>query len=138
MKNIISYEKKPTNLFVFPSFYTADVLFLNTPVMWIRIDRMRIRIREIWWMQIQIQNNKITILISTHLLKVKKKRKKNQICTWILEISYFLRFRLEKYYFIRKKTHKFVCFPVILYVWIQIYMNAVPTENGSTSLKQTL
>jgi len=47
--------------------------------MWIRIDRMRIRIKD----------NKITNLISTHLLKVKKK-KYFQICTSDLKniISY--------------------------------------------------
>ena len=42
------------------------------PVMWIRIDRMRIQIHKIWWMQIQIQDDKTTKSISTHLLKVKK------------------------------------------------------------------
>ena len=43
--------------------------------MWIRIVHMRIRIHKIWWMriQIQIQDSKITKLISTHLLIIRKK-----------------------------------------------------------------
>jgi len=52
--------------------------------------------------QIRIQVKRITKLISNYLLKVKKKIY-FQICTEILEISYFFRFRLEIYDFLRKK-----------------------------------
>ena len=42
-------------------------------VMWIRINRMRLRIHKIWSLRIRIQNNKITKSISNYLLRVKKK-----------------------------------------------------------------
>ena len=43
-------------------------------MMWIRIDRTRIRIHKIWSMWIRYRDNEITNLISTLLLKVKKKK----------------------------------------------------------------
>ena len=46
-------------------------------VMWIRIYRMRIRLRKIWSLRIRIQDNRITKFISNHLLKVKKKNISN-------------------------------------------------------------
>lgn len=66
--------------------------------------------------QIRIQVKRITKLISNYLLKVKKKIY-FQICTEILEISYFFRFRLEIYDFLReKKSWLNSAFPFILYL----------------------
>jgi len=85
--------------------------------MWIRIDRMRIRIKD----------NKITNLISTHLLKVKKK-KYFQICT----------LDLKKYNFYKKNPRKFCwlnsVFSFIIYLWILIRIwNADPDPHHCES-----
>ena len=89
-------------------------------VMWIRIDCMRIRIHNIWRMLIRIQVNKNTKLI----LKVRKKNYSNLYLNLI--ISYFFKFRLEKYNFLRqKRKNQTLClvnfaFPLISYLWIRI------------------
>ena len=62
----------------------------------IRIDRMRIRIQ----IRIRIRDINITILILIKLVKVKKK---TNFQIYTLGISYFFRFKLDLYNFLRKK-----------------------------------
>ena len=92
-------------------------------VMWIRIDCIHI----------QIQVNKITNLISKHLLKVRKNFEFSSLNISLRDQLPF-RYRLEKYNFLRKKKKKWLnsAFPFILYLWIQ--MNPDPTGSESTSL----
>ena len=102
---VMNSKWAPTTYQLFSSVQPFKVIFISdqwfslgsqfkNPVMWIRIDCMRIH--KIWLMRIQIQirfqGNKFTKLISNHLLRV----------------SHFLKFRLEKFNFLWKKTQKFV------------------------------
>jgi len=91
-------------------------------VMWIHIDRIRIRIHKIWWIRIQIriQYNKITKSISNHLLKVKKK---NYFQSVNKSISYFLGTDLKNMSYENKLLVK-LCFSLHFYLWILI-RNAV-------------
>ena len=104
--------------------------------MWIGIYRMRIRIHKIWSML--IQDNKITDLISNHILKV------NNRIFWNLYLN--LLDKLLFYNFLPKNTKNMLvklCFslhfiPLGTDPDHQTQMNKDPTGSGSTSLLITL
>ena len=61
------YDQPPLSISYAPCFEVLFIVYLK-PVMWIRIDCMRIRIHKIWWMRIRIQvelNHQINIQIPT-------------------------------------------------------------------------
>ena len=70
------------------------------PVMWIRIDHMRIRIHKI--LSIWIRDNKITKFIPNHCLNVNKKKIFLNLYLNLWD-KLLLSFRLEKYNFLQKK-----------------------------------
>ena len=94
---------------------------------------MRIRINKIWWMEIRVQSGFRSIKSPNWFQCIHKKPRKKkyfQPCTDTLENSYFLRFRLEKYNFLRKKTQNFVS-------WILLFLSFYTSGSGSPDQKDS-
>ena len=70
---VYTYTSNPSSRSAKSNYQSIYYIYTHYTVMWILIDRMRIRSHKIIWMRIRIQDNKITKLMSNHLLKVNKK-----------------------------------------------------------------
>ena len=104
----MGYKLSPCSIFC--------TIYNPWPVMWIRIDFMRIR----------IQINKITKLIANHRLKVKKKIIYKSV------LRDFYRSRLKIWFPTKKKIS--IAFRIILYPWIQIRIHYPWTQMNADTI----